>query len=278
MHCQLWFETLTCLWILICLWMKFVYSYPSINYFVSSRSWSLFAMDNLVKVALRSQTIFSGFLFVVSVISWPVVIDLLRDYHGKDRFNFNCVPKPNDFTRQRCYDNYTSATSPLLTPLDFAGITYGVSASVWLFFTLMGAAILRRFHQEENREKQFYCVFICHICIQCAILAVMMGLFCYYQTLTFPAEYMCSLTNTTLSSLTKVAVNITCNDLRYKEKSKVNIAIIVVLAVSLLLCLLTIIHVAKTKENLLQLLLGNVDEDHDRNVEELSLEGNWSKL
>ena len=85
---------------------------------------------------------------------------------------------------------------------------------------------------------------------------------------------MCSLTNTTLSSLTKVAVNITCNDLRYKEKSKVNIAIIVVMAVSLLLCLLTIIHVAKTKENLLQLLLGNVDEDHDRNVEELSLEGN----
>ena len=237
-------------------------------------------MDNLVKVALRSQTIFSGFLFVVSVISWPVVIDLLRDYHGKDRFNFNCVPKPNDFTRQRCYDNYTSATSPLLTPLDFAGITYGVSASVWLFFTLMGAAILQRFHQETDRkkkekvEKHFYRVFICHICIQCAILAVMMGLFCHYQTLTFPAEYMCSLTNTTLSSFTQVAVNITCNDLRYKEKSKVNIAIIVVMAVSLLLCLLTIIHVRKIKENLLHLLLGNVDEDHGSKSEEIHLEGN----
>ena len=235
-------------------------------------------MDNLFKVALRSQTIFSGFLFVVSVTSWPVVIDLLRDYHGKDRFNFNCVPKPNDFTRQRCYDNYTSATSPLLTPLDFAGITYGVSASVWLFFTLMGAAILRKFHQEENRkkivEKQFYCVFICHICIQCAILTVMMGLFCHYQTLTFPAEYLCSLRNTTLSLFTQVAVNITCNDLRYKEKSKVNIAIIVVMAVSLLLCLLTIIHVRKTKENLLQLLLGNVDEDHGSKSEEIRLEGN----
>ncbi|CAH3026663.1 unnamed protein product, partial [Porites evermanni] len=238
-------------------------------------------MDNLFKVALRSQTIFSGFLFVVSVTSWPVVIDLLRDYHGKDRFNFNCVPKPNDFTRQRCYDNYTSATSPLLTPLDFAGITYGVSASVWLFFTLMGAAILRKFHQEENRkkivEKQFYCVFICHICIQCTILTVMMGLFCHYQTLTFPAEYLCSLRNTTLSLFTQVAVNITCNDLRYKEKSKVNIAIIVVMAVSLLLCLLTIIHVRKTKENLLQLLLRNVDEDHGSKSEEIHLEDGGSE-
>ena len=236
-------------------------------------------MDNLVKVALRSQTIYSGFLFVVSVISWPFVIDLLRDYHGKDRFNFNCVPKPNDFTRQRCYDNYISASSPLLTPLDSAGVTYGVSASVWLFFTLMGAAILRRFHQakkEINREKEkieekyFYRGFICHICIQCAILTVMMGLFCHYQTLTFPAEYMCSLTNTTLSSFSQVTVKITCNDLRYKEKSKVNIAIIVVMAVSLLLCLLTIIHVAKTKD-LFQLLLGKVDSK----CEETSLlEGN----
>ena len=183
-------------------------------------------------------------------------------------------------TRQRCYDNYTSTTSPLLAPLDFAGIPYGVSASVWLFFTLvMGAAILRRFHQETDRkekekvEKHFYRVFICHICIQCAILTVMMGLFCHYQTLTFPAEYMCSLRNTTLSSFTQVAVNITCNDLRYKEKSKVNIAIIVVMAVSLLLCLLTIIHVAKTKD-LVKLLLGNVDEDHGSKSEEICLEGN----
>ena len=48
-------------------------------------------MDNLVKVALRSQTIFSGFLFVVSVISWPFVIDLLSrasDISRKKTENF----------------------------------------------------------------------------------------------------------------------------------------------------------------------------------------------
>ena len=163
MHCQLWFETLICLWVLICLWMKFVYSYPSINYFVSSRSWSLFVMDNLFKVALRSQTIFSGFLFVVSVISWPFVIDLLRDYHGKDRFNFNCVPKPNDLTRQRCYDNYTSTTSPLLTPLDFAGITYMVCQHLsGCFLPLWGLQYcegsIRR--QTERRRKKWRHIFI----------------------------------------------------------------------------------------------------------------------
>ena len=120
-------------------------------------------MDNLFKVALRSQTIFSGFLFVVSVISWPFVIDLLRDYHGKDRFNFNCVPKPNDLTRQRCYDNYTSTTSPLLTPLDFAGITYMVCQHLsGCFLPLWGLQYcegsIRR--QTERRRKKWRHIFI----------------------------------------------------------------------------------------------------------------------
>ena len=84
-------------------------------------------MDNLSQLALRTQTIFGGIHFIFLLISWPFVIGFLKDYHDKDRLTFNCIPKPNDFTRQRCYDNYTSAMSlvPLhLTPLDFAGIAY----------------------------------------------------------------------------------------------------------------------------------------------------------
>ena len=226
-------------------------------------------MDNLVKVTLRSQTIFSGFLFAFSVISWSTVIDQLRDYQGKDRLQFNCVPKQIEFKRQRCYDNYTSAMSPLLTPLDFAGITFGVSGCGWLFVTLMGVEMLRRIHKETNRErqktlkKQFFGVFICHICLQFALLVAMIVLFLRYQKLKYPAEYSCSSTNTTLTSFNQEAVNITCNDLRYKEKSKLNIAIIVVFSVSILFCLLTIIQLAISKNELSKLLLGNIEEDHN---------------
>ena len=226
-------------------------------------------MDNLVKVTLRSQTIFSGFLFAFSVISWSTVIDHLRDYQGKDRLQFNCVPKQIEFKRQRCYDNYTSAMSPLLTPLDFAGITFGVSGSGWLFVTLMGVEMMRRIHKETNRErqktleKQFFGVFICHICLQFALLVAMIVLFCCYQKFKYPAEYSCFSVNTTLTSFNQVAVNITCNDLRYKEKSKLNIAIIVVFSVSIVFCLLTIIHLAKSKDELSKLLLGNIEEDHN---------------
>ena len=226
-------------------------------------------MDNLVKVTLRSQTIFSGFLFAFSVISWSTVIDQLRDYQGKDRLQFNCVPKQIEFKRQRCYDNYTSAMSPLLTPLDFAGITFGVSGCGWLFVTLMGVEMLRRIHKETNRErqktlkKQFFWVFICHICLQFVLLVAMIVLFLRYQKLKYPAEYSCSSTNTTLTSFNQEAVNITCNDLRYKEKSKLNIAIIVVFSVSIVFCLLTIIHLAISKDELSKLLLGNIEEDHN---------------
>ena len=65
------------------------------------------------------------------------------------------------------------------------------------------------------------------------------------------AEYSCFSANTTL----------TCNDLRYKEKSNLNIAIIVVFSVSIVFCLLTIIHLAISKDELSKLLLGNIEED-----------------
>lgn len=223
-------------------------------------------MDSLLKVALRSQTIPSGVLFVISLIAWPTVIDLLRDFQGKDRLQFNCVPKLNEVTRQLCYGKYNSAMSPLLTPLDFAGITFGVSEFGWLTVTLMSFWMLRRIDTDEtDRTKkdkwyQFYRVFICHICYQLALLIVMMGLFCRYQKLEYPAEYSCFSANTTLTSFNKVAVKITCNDLRYKEKSKVNIAIIVVFSLSIVLCLATIIDLKLAKEKKIERLIGNVDD------------------
>ena len=216
-------------------------------------------MDNLVKVTLRSQTIFSGFLFLFSVISWSTVINELRNYQSKDRLQFNCMPEEIKFKTQRCYNNYTSAMSPRLTPLGFAGITFGVSGCGWLFVTLIGVEMWRRIRKEANIERQkklerlFFWVFIIHICSQFVLLVVMIGLFLRYQKLKYPAEYSCFSANTTL----------TCNDLRYKEKSNLNIAIIVVFSVSIVFCLLTIIHLAISKDELSKLLLGNIEEDHN---------------
>ena len=216
-------------------------------------------MDNLVKVTLRSQTIFSGFLFLFSVISWSTVINQLKDYEGRDRLQFNCMPEEIKFKTQRCYNNYTSAMSPLLTPLNFAGITFGLSGCGWLLVTLLGVLNLRRIHKENNDvtkrklEKLFLRKFIFHICGQIVLLGVMIGLFLHYQKLKYPEEYSCFSANTTL----------TCSDLRYKEKSDLNIVIIVVFSVSSVFCFMSIIHVAKSKDvELSNLLLGNIEEGH----------------
>lgn len=232
-------------------------------------------MDNLSQLALRTQTIFGGIHFMFFLISWPFVIGFLKDYHDKDRLTFNCIPKPEDFTRQRCYNNYTSAMSlpPLhLTPLDFAGITYGGLGIAWVPFVLMGAVILRRIQRERGEQrkrkhsKTFVLTFIAHVCIQLVFLGVMMGLFCTYQRLHFPAEYKCHQTNITLTSLK-------CNDLRYKEKSKLNIAIIGIMAFSIVLCLLTLIHLAITRKAFVEQLLGNIFEREDGDAAGLNLVG-----
>ena len=225
-------------------------------------------MDNLVKVTLRSQTIFSGFLFAFSVISWSTVIDHLRDYQGKDRLQFNCVPKQIEFKRQRCYDNYTSAMS--LLPLHLTPVhQFGGLGIVWVSFILMGAMIQRRIQRERSEQrkrkhsKTFVLTFIAHVCIQLVFLGVIMGLFCTYQRLHFPAEYKCHQSNMTLPSLSQRPVNITCNDLRYKEKSKQNSAIIGIMAFSIVCCLLTLIHLAVTRKAFLEQLLGDIFERED---------------
>ena len=224
-------------------------------------------MDNCIKVTLKYQTIFSGFLFVFSVVSWLTVIGLLKDYEGRDILQFNCVPEQIEFKRQRCYDSYTSAMSPRLTPVQFASVTFSVSGCGWMFVALMGVAMWRLIHKERNNrerqetlEKQFLRVFICHICFQFVLLVAMIVLFLRYQKLKYPAEYSCFSANRTLPSLNQRAVNITCNDLRYKEKSNINIAIIVVLSVSILFCLVTIIHLATSKDERAKLWLGNIEK------------------
>ena len=239
-------------------------------------------MDNLSQLALRTQAILDIIHSVPVVLAWPLVIGLLNDNHDTNKLTFNCIPKPDDFTRQRCYDNYTSAMSlpPLhLTPLGFAGIACGGLAIVWVSFTLMKAMILRRIQRERSEQrkrkhsKTFALTSITYLCIQLVLHGVMMGLFCTYQRLHFPAEYKCHQTNMTLTSLNQRPVNITCNDLRYKEKSKLNIAIFGIIAYSIVLCLLALIHLVVKRKAFVEQLVGDIFQREDGNAAGLNLVG-----
>ena len=240
-------------------------------------------MDNLSHLALRSQTIFGGVHFLFYLLSWPFLIGFLKDYHDKDRLTFNCEPKPSDYTRQRCYDYYVSTLSPLLTPLDFAAITYGALGLLWLIFILTGSWILRQIRREQNEQRKkrqsrkLMTTLVCHVCIQLAVLSVIMVLFFSYQTLRFPANYRCLQENTTSIAANQASsFNITCSDLRYKEKSKLNIAIIVIMAISVAFCMLTLIHLVITRKTFLKQLMG--DNSAQNNSETISLEGKYAQF
>ena len=223
-------------------------------------------MDKLYELALRSQTIIGSIHFFVYLFSWPLIIGFLKDYLDKDKSTFNCEPKPSNYARQRCYDHYVSTLSPLLTPLDFAGITYGALGFLWLFFILTGASIVRRIGRERNalrkkrRSRRFMSIFVCHVCFQLAVLGVMMVLFLSFQTLEFPATYWCAQENTTLIAASQESSfqRIICSDLRYKEKTKLNIYIIVIMAISVAFCMLTLIHLGLTRKPFLKQLLGDI--------------------
>ena len=131
-----------------------------------------------------------------------------------------------------------------------------------------------RCEQEKSRQtRKLMITFVTHACIQLFVLAVMMGLFCGFQALSFPARYECSLGNTTLSPLDQVSINITCNDLRYKEKTKVNIVIITIMAISIICCIVTGIHLISRRKVFLQQFVGEGFALDDENSAGVCIEG-----
>ena len=224
-------------------------------------------MDILWENALKIQTIVGAAHFVVFMLSWPFVLGFLRDYHDKDRLTFNCQPKPSDYIRQLCYHDYVSSLSPLLTPLVCAGITFGVLGFLWVLFIITCVWLKKRIERQGSDEshttsliKAFKTISFCHVFLQLAVLVVMVGLFCRFQTREFPAMFRCTRRNITLSSTNQFpASNMICNDLRYKEKSHLNQAIIVIMSVSILFCIVTMLHLVVTKaEKFFEQLIGDI--------------------
>lgn len=219
-------------------------------------------MDNIYQLALKSQTVCGAIHFLLFLLSWPTTIGLLKDFLDKDRLTFNCIPKPSDVIKQLCYEDYISTLSPLMIPLNFAYITFGILGFFWIVFILYSVLALRRIKEEQNhqmkecRAKRFMWSFLFHVCIQLAVLGVMMVLFCRFQTLHLPAVYKCSQRNNTQIPTNEVR-SMTCHDLHRRQKSKLNIGVITIMAISVVLCIFSIIHLFLTRKEFLRQLLGD---------------------
>ena len=245
----------------------------------------LCAMDNLFKPAFKSQTVCGAIHFCLFLVSWPTVIILLNGFLDKDRLTFNCVPKPSDVTKQLCYDDYISTVSPVLIPLNFAYITCAALGCLWIIFIIYSIPKMRQIKKEPNRQskkhlsKKFTWRFLLHVCCQLVVLGVMMGLFCHYQTLSLPVVYMCSQRNTSQVPVNQEK-NMTCSDMYYRQKSKLNIGIITIMAIFIVLCAIAIIHLLFTKKEFLEQLVGDPEGNDAEgiNLGELNSNQNLSYL
>ncbi|KAL9965332.1 hypothetical protein ACROYT_G029120 [Oculina patagonica] len=194
-------------------------------------------METLFKLVISSQTIPGAIQFVFFFFFLGAVIVGLQHYHANDRLTFNCSPKPSDFIKQLCYDNYTSTMSPRLIPRNVAAITYGGLWACWIFLILYSAVTLRGImrDQAERNQRQpqwgkFHRMYIIHVIVRFLFLGIMISIFCSNQTLYLPSVFNCSIiapqSNTTTIAANQTESAIKCNDLHYKEKSNLNIAFI----------------------------------------------------
>ena len=226
-------------------------------------------MDDSFKLVLKLQTPLGGFQSILFPASHLIIFGILQSYHANERFDFNCDPKPSDFIRQLCYDNYISTvTKPHgLIPRNVVAITFSVLCACWIGFAIYGVVTLRKRpgYKEKNTKKFLYAYFI-HVFFRIFFLGVMLGLVCSYQTIFLPSVFKCGVnetlqtnSQTTPSPLSQTKLKLQCNDRHHEEKSNLNIAVISVDAFFMVLSILEVLHLYRIRENYVQKLLGNLE-------------------
>ena len=213
-------------------------------------------------LVIKSQTGCGCFRSLICFVSWSVVIKKLDDFQDKDRFVFNCAPKPSDVTKQLCYDSYVCTMSPLVTPLYFSVIMLSFLGLLWACIIFYGVKAVRQIKGEEDNEKKeksttkFWRICLSHAAVEVLFLVVMMVLFCCYQTLRLPEIYRCNPQNVTTHSQME---NVTCNDQFFRDKSSLNIAIVVLMGVYICVCLATMVYLLLTKRTFVEELGSSSD-------------------
>jgi len=227
---------------------------------------------SLFKSALSSQTPLGAVQFFVIFFVLGAVLGALQFYHANDRLTFSCSLKPDDFTKQLCYDKYTSTMSPWLIPRNVVAIIYGALCVCWICFLLYSAVKIRQIRGDQETEPnqgqahwgKLHCMYNIHVIFRLVFLSGMIGAFCSFQTLDLPSVFECS-AHTPQQNKTAISVNQTestmqCNDLHYKEKSNLNIVILVIGVLVMVLGISELLHLTLTSKPLQKMFLGNVLE------------------
>ena len=238
---------------------------------------------SLFKLALSSQTIFGAVQFLVVLFVLGSVLSALQFYHANDTLAFSCSLKPDDFTKQLCHDKYTSTMSPWLIPRNVVAIIYGVLCVCWICFLFYSAVTIRQIKRDQEAEPnqrqtqwgKLSCMYNIHVVFRLVFLGGMIGGFCSSQTLILPSVFECiphtPQTNKTVILGNQTESKMQCNDLHYKEKSNLNIVILVIEALVMMLGISELLHLTITRKPFQEVLLGNVLEVTDyHDMENLS--------
>ena len=227
---------------------------------------------SLFKLAITSQTIFGAVQCLVVFFLLGGALGALQFYHANDRLTFSCSLKPDDFTKQLCYENYTSTMSSWLVPRDVVAIIWSVLCVCWFCFMVYSAVTLRKIkndretasNQRQARWRKLQCRYIIHVIFRLVFLGAMIGVFCSSQTFNLPSLFECTpQTNKTAISVNQTESKMQCNDLHYKAKSKFNIVVVVIEALLIMLGLTELLQLTLTRKPFQEMLLGNVLEVTD---------------
>jgi len=156
------------------------------------------------------------------------------------------------------------------TPLYFVVLAYVGLFVLSIAFMLYGAFSLLQLRprrgkgqngiNQSKKEKSFKKAYLLHVCCRLMFILVMIGIFCGKQTFIVPRTYKCSVAAfATPIPPNETEMDLHCHDQQHREKSISNIAIIIIKAFIMILCIIEFIQVKLTpSDKLPEKLLGGV--------------------
>ena len=241
-------------------------------------------MKDLLKLVLRSQTVLGLIPLLVLVISDFGIFGFQQLSNTDDRDVFNCIPRWNATTEQRCYDKYTSG---LGLKFYIMFLLDGFLFPVWILDMVKKTRYLQKIKHNRLTQREesvnlpfnwspdkFRRMQLKFLGVQLFAVGLATIEFCFEYFIrskydfSSPGVYKCSLYST---DPTPVPLNQTfsCYDQHYKKKADFNIAIVVIKLFIMVLYVINFIYIVKTLANrLLDKLLGDfVEEDGDINLQ-----------
>lgn len=201
----------------------------------------------------ESQSYCGNVRFGLTILMFLVLVNFDT---GSGRLAFACGSEANDELKRRCFSNYSADMSSFFFANTFVWMTAGALIVQWVLITVYSSKHLQKIRGNTNDTelrkqlcRELWEKSLLHVCSELALVITSLIFFFCTQKISLPETYNCTVWNASKETV------LICEDMHHWNKSRLNYAYVITMAVLVLLCIVTIFDAIHNKEHFIKNLL-----------------------